>query len=159
MARTYDHIIGPKEGHAHQGVKTADDYLRVQAGYLASNRAAGVDDAVPHEATDRERAQASAPYVNLGQWVMNCACNNAPSVSFEWDLACCLECGAIYRSLWVPIERSRIELARWQLEAAWTPPEPQQRKPLRWRWYHVALVPVAALVLVVRWVRREVVGL
>ena len=110
MARTYDHIIGPKEGHAHQGVKTADDYLRVQAGYLASNRAAGVDDAVPHEATDRERAQASAPYVNLGQWVMNCACNNAPSVSFEWDLACCLECGAIYRSLSVPRERSRIEL-------------------------------------------------
>lgn len=109
MPRTYDYIIGPAEGHAHQQVTSPERYLQVQAEYLARNRAAGVDDALPHEATEAERAKASAPYVNLGQWVMNCACHNAPSVSFEWDLACCLECGAIYRQLPVPRERVRIE--------------------------------------------------
>ncbi len=108
MARTYDFIIGPKEGHAHQGVKTAD-YLRVQADYLARNRAAGVDDARPHEATEQERAAASVPYIGLGQWVMDCACRNAPSVSREWDLACCFECGAIYRNLEFPEDRAQIE--------------------------------------------------
>lgn len=110
MARTFPYIIGPAEGHAHQGVKSAASYLAAQAKYLQINREAGVDDAVPHEATERERAKASAPFINIGQWKMTCACGNAPSVSFEWDLACCWECGAIYRNLPCPREKARIEL-------------------------------------------------
>lgn len=110
MARTYDHIIGPIEGHAADRVKTPDDYLRVQAAYLKHNRDHSVDVAVPHEATAEELAAASAPFINLGQWCLLCACNNAPSVSFEWDLACCFECGAIYRNLTPPVERARLEL-------------------------------------------------
>lgn len=126
MPRTYDYIIGPAEGHAHQGVKSPETYLRVQAQYLAHNRSAGVDDAIPHEATEHERAQASAPYISLGQWVMNCACNNAPSVSKEWNLACCFECGAIYRDLECPVDREQIEavlLKRVRRARNWAPPE------------------------------------
>lgn len=112
MARTYDHIIGPREGHAHQHVRTAEDYLALQAKYLAQHRAAGVDVAVPHEATLEELATASAAYITFGQWKLDCACGNAPSVSVDWDLACCLECGAIYRGgLWFPEDRILIEEA------------------------------------------------
>src|SRR5688572_6941155 len=109
MARIYPHIIGPKEGHAHQRVTSPDTYLAAQAKHLAMNRAAGADDAVPHEATAEERAQASAPYINSRQWLMTCACGNAPSVSVDWDLACCFECGAIYRGLTSPEDRATIE--------------------------------------------------
>ncbi len=110
MPRTYDYIIGPAEGHAHQRVRCAKTYLAAQARFMAENRTAGVDDAVPHDATEAERVKASAPFISIGQWKMRCACNNAPSVSLEWDLACCLECGAIYRNLPIPSERVRIEL-------------------------------------------------
>lgn len=126
MARTYPHIIGPIEGHAHQKVKTPQDYLDVQARYLSHNRNAGVDDSAPHDATAAERAAASAPYISLGQWVMNCACRNAPSVSVAWDLACCLECGAIYRGLTFPEDRDAIEavlLKRDRRARNWAPPE------------------------------------
>lgn len=107
--RTYPFITGPAEGHAHQGVRSPKQYLAVQAREVARVRAAGLDDAVPHAATARERAEASVPHINHGQWKLRCACGNAPSVSVEWDLACCFECGAIYRDLAFPPNRSAIE--------------------------------------------------
>ena len=126
MARTYDYIIGPAEGHAAQRVTSPERYLAVQAQYLKNNRDHGVDDSVPHDATPEEIAAASAPYISVGQWVMDCACKNAPSVSIEWDLACCFECGAIYRSLPFPPDRAAIEsvlLQRIRRARNWTPAE------------------------------------
>lgn len=126
MARTYDFIIGPREGHAHQRVTSPETYLAVQSRYLQQNRDAGVDVAVPHEATDAEKAAASVPYIGVGQWVMDCGCGNAPSVSVEWDLACCFECGAIYRGLVFPAEREAIErvlVMRQRRHRNWKPAE------------------------------------
>jgi len=114
MARTFHHIIGPVEGHAHQNVRTPAQYLAVQAQYLEKG--------VPHEATEGERQLASAPLINFGQWVLRCACGNAPSVSVAWDLACCFECGAIYRHLAFPPDRVAIEhvlLARTRQDRNW----------------------------------------
>lgn len=126
MARTYDYIIGPAEGHAHQGVKSPETYLKVQAAYLTINSSANVDDAVPHEATAEEVAAAGLPQVSFGQWVMRCGCGNAPSVSVAWDLACCFECGAIYRGLSFPPDRAQIErvlVARKRQHRNWEAPE------------------------------------
>jgi hypothetical protein len=125
MARTYDHIIGPIEGYSHLRVTSAAKYLSVQSEFLARNRAAG-EDAHPHEATNEEKAQASEPFINIGQWKMRCACNDAPSVSVEWDLACCFECGAIYRNLSFPADRASIEavlLCRGRRGRNWEHPE------------------------------------
>ena len=125
--RNFAHIIGPKEGHAAQRVRTPDDYRRAQADFLSRQRAAGVTDAVPHEATEAERSRASVPYINRGQWLMDCACRNAPSVSVEWELACCFECGAIYQGgLVFPSNREALErvvAARARNHRNWTPTE------------------------------------
>jgi len=47
--------------------------------------------------------------VSGGYWVVMCVCGNAPSAHPDWHLACCFECGAIYRYLDVPIDRAEIE--------------------------------------------------
>ena len=38
-----------------------------------------------------------------------CSCNGAVSVSVEWDLACCLECGACYSGFDFPADRVDLE--------------------------------------------------
>ena len=66
-------------------------------------------------------------YVTFGKWLIRCVCGNAPSVSPEWRLACCLECGAVFESLSIPDDYQAIEsmlLARPALvNQAWLQPE------------------------------------
>jgi len=100
-------ITGPPQCH---GVKTAQGYLDMQKRILLEIKKAGVGPGnLPHEATIEEELRTSLPFISAGAWKIMCGCNNAPSVSFEWDLACCFECGAIYHHLPIPLDKDKIE--------------------------------------------------
>ena len=51
----------------------------------------------PHEMSSELHAE-----INHGCWIVRCPCGNAPSAHPLWCLACCFECGAVYRHVVVP---------------------------------------------------------
>lgn len=98
--------------HVHNA-RTADVYLYTQAAFIARQRRER-----PHlpwrDPWDWDGAQPQA-IVDGGYWkVVPCladGCGNAPSVEPAWRLACCLECGAVYRDVVVPDNWEAIELS------------------------------------------------
>ena len=94
--------------HAH-AVRTPEAYLAAHATFIAALRAHLPDDRTwrdPWPAPD-----GAPPIVSGGRWLVLCDCANGCSASPEWDLACCFECGAIYRRLAWPENREAIEAA------------------------------------------------
>lgn len=83
------------------GVATADEYRAHARAFL---KALGV----PRERWLRPAGERPA-YVSGGCWVVRCDCGNAPSASFAWRLAICLECGAAYTPTF-PRDRARAEV-------------------------------------------------
>ncbi|MGE3276716.1 MAG: hypothetical protein AB7O67_16515 [Vicinamibacterales bacterium] len=116
MATDFPFITGPRQAH---GARTPDEYLAIQRAYLARLSASG---RAPH-AEPFEAGTADA-YVSAGKWKVRCPCGDAPSASPEWDLACCLGCGAIYRSIAWPENRAAIEnllMVRPRMARHWRP--------------------------------------
>lgn len=98
-------IGGPKQAHA---ISTPDEYAARARAFL---EARGQPPALS-EATSQPTA-----YVNDGRWVCDCPrafCNNSPSVSPDWGIAICLECGTVSRPMLpaFPASVERILLAR-----------------------------------------------
>jgi hypothetical protein len=116
----FSYIVGPRECHA---VRTAAEYHALQRDVLRRFVAQGLAPGAlaPHPSTTYP-----APYVSTGRWVLDCPCGNAPSVSVAWNLALCLECGAVYTGLTFLADRERIEallLKRRRQHRNWKPPE------------------------------------
>lgn len=97
-------FVGPSEVHAHsphdaqgigRGAATVDDLLAAQAYHIERTLASGrAPDYVrpPHEASIARDA-----FINEGRLLLDCTCGSGVSVSVDWMLAACFECGAIYR--------------------------------------------------------------
>lgn len=103
----YGRIGRPIEAH---NVATPEAYRAYQARVIAHNRrerpALAWRD--PFEADPR----VVSPIVNGGRWVVVCAsCGNAPLYDPEWELACCVECGATYTGVAPPPAWREIEAA------------------------------------------------
>ena len=62
-----------------------------------------------------------------GKWIVKCECGDCPLASPGWNIARCLQCGAVYQSLTWPPNREEIEralLARWTANVrTWLPTE------------------------------------
>ena len=106
--------------HAH-GVRTPAAYLAAQAAFITALRARFPDQPWrdPWPAPD-----GAVPIISGGRWLVVCTCQNGCSASPAWDLACCFECGAIYRHLAWPAHREALEtrlLASPASARHWTP--------------------------------------
>lgn len=101
-----DYLLGPH--HVHPGVNTEADYRRQQAETIARGRALYQN--LPWR--DPWRWTGSLPSVRVAQgaWQIECAtgCGNFPSVSPEWGIALCYDCGAVYEDIMIP-EAAEIE--------------------------------------------------
>jgi hypothetical protein len=98
---------GPREIH---GVASAQGYRDAQAAWITAFLARyPVPSYSPHPAAGAPRL---GPLVEWGTWKIACAeCGNWPAYDTEWQLACCLECGAIYDTLAVDGDVAAIEAA------------------------------------------------
>lgn len=94
-------ILAAREMH---GVKSADDYLRRHAAFVARNAKRGARFQVHEDLTGSNPAR-----IDAGRWVADCSCGNTCATDPAWGLACCFACGAIYRSVVFPEDRQAIE--------------------------------------------------
>ena len=95
MNITLKHITGPQQSFGHmRDIQTADDYLKLQAEYMAAQRRGSpVFTAEPICAP--MVAQLTA-YVNESRLLVDCTCGNGVVVHAGWELALCFWCGSIY---------------------------------------------------------------
>lgn len=111
----------PLQAH---GVRTPEAYLAKQSAFIKDVHAMYPD----RPKVDLWVAPMHvAPFVSGSRWVVMCSCGNAPSAHPDWDLACCFECGAIYRDMAWPKDRAAIEaviVAAPMSLRHWTPAEP-----------------------------------
>lgn len=109
--------------HVH-GVRTEADYRALQSQFIARGRQVrpALQWRDPWVCADQPDV-----FVAGGKWLVACACGNAPSVSPEWRLALCFECGAIYEGVTMPPDAAAIEavLSRrpHPINRAWRRPE------------------------------------
>lgn len=101
---TTDSIMGPSQAHR---VATADEY---RAAALAFCRRHGVT--ALHDGADPQ----PVAYINQSRWLCDCTCGNAPSTHPDLPVACCFECGAVWRPVFPDAadfaEIHRVLLAR-----------------------------------------------
>ena len=104
------------------GVATPEEYERLQLSYLQRQSRASRQTLEIWDVADSVDA-----YIRGSKWIVNCVCGNAPSASPEWNVARCLECGAVFRNIRWPADRTMIEclllLRRSSSERAWHPGE------------------------------------
>lgn len=93
--------------HAH-AARTPGEYLDKQREHLRQSKQLRPDYAWGDPTESKEQIEA---FVSGGRWVVMCCCGNAPSASPEWSLACCFECGLIYRDIVFPRDREAVEQA------------------------------------------------
>lgn len=91
-------VIGrPQQAH---GVKSEQEYRQAARRFLLKH-------GLPPILTERDERPVA--YVSDGRWVCDCDCGNGPSVSPEWGLAVCFECGSVWRPMlpeeWEEVER------------------------------------------------------
>lgn len=101
-------LLGPR--HIHPGVNTAADYREQQQAAIDRGRAKYPNLEWP--APWRVEGLFPVVYVAGGMLQIRCAtpgCGNCPSVSPEWRLALCWDCGAVYESLEIPADLDRAE--------------------------------------------------
>lgn len=119
-------LLGPT--HVHPSVVSAADYYRRQQAHLAHGRR--LYPALVWPAPWRP-AVTPAVFVSEGWWKVCCvtpACQaqgDHPSLSIEWRVAICLNCGAVYEE--VPIPAEATEIARVLVHR----PDPRTRN---WNW-------------------------
>lgn len=96
--------------HVHNA-RTADDYLYAQAAFIAQQRRAHPH--LPWRDPWNWTGRPPTAILTHGYWkIVPCLadeCLNAPVVDPAWRLACCLECGAIYRGVILPAGWDAIE--------------------------------------------------
>jgi hypothetical protein len=107
MPRAPKCLLGPR--HVHPRVNSEAEYRRRQAEAIAKGRALypNLEWSDPWLA---ERGRLAR--IVGGAWQLPCAtpgCRNCPSVSPEWLLALCWDCGAVYEDVALPEERASIE--------------------------------------------------
>ena len=90
-------LLGPR--HIHPGCNTEEDYLRLQRDAITTGRKR-----YPNLVwSDPWISDAAVvPYVTGGLVQIRCGttgCGNCPSVSLDWGIALCWDCGAIYKNL------------------------------------------------------------
>jgi len=100
-------VLGPR--HLHPGVQTEEDYRRCHAEAIAKGRKKypNLDWRDPWLTVIRPPV-----YVTHGMAQIRCAtpgCGNCPSVSLEWRLALCWDCGAVYEGVEVPADFALAE--------------------------------------------------
>lgn len=84
---------------ARTRVETVEDFYGWQAEHLQARGIARRWDSEVHP-----RA-----YVNHGRWLVQCSCGNGAFTHPEWRVACCAECGAVFRGVVFPENRAEIE--------------------------------------------------
>jgi len=91
-------IQGPAENLSHNGVTDAESYVEAHARIMSQGQkeTSGVDKKV-------------TAYVNQGRWVVNCLCNGGCLTSPEFKVACCFDCGRVFRNVVFPYDARRIE--------------------------------------------------
>ncbi len=91
--------------HVH-GVSSDAEYAALQRSRMMQLQAARPSSRTvePWDSTDVAPAR-----ITGGKWVVDCACGNAPSASPEWNVARCLECGAVFRNIEWPADALAIE--------------------------------------------------
>ncbi len=113
-----DRIFGPRELH---GIATARQYRTLVKRTMAKGRAAypALTWPPPHD------VPLQPPHrivVNRSRWQVPCDCGNYPLYDPEWQIAGCLDCGAIYVGppprLWrqlrdLLLARPRLENRNW----------------------------------------------
>ena len=114
-------LFAPGLGRA---VRSPEEYLVLQREVIAHNRIC-----LPRLAWRDPWVASSRPVavINMGRWLLHCPCGNAPLVHPGWLLACCLECGAIYREFVLPDDAQAIAAVlcgRPEIhQRNWAPPE------------------------------------
>lgn len=98
----YTRIGRPREAHE---VQTATAYRRWHAAQI--QRAKRARPSLPWRPPFEAQITAR-PEIRQGRWVLACPCGNAPSYDPDWQLACCVECGAVY-TVAPPPDAAQIE--------------------------------------------------
>tara|TARA_R110000824_G_scaffold8899_2_gene40379 strand:- start:1734 stop:2123 length:390 start_codon:yes stop_codon:yes gene_type:complete len=93
-----DCIHGPVEGLKEMGVKDAKSYIEIHGATMKQ----GFKQV-------SEIVNEAKAYVNQGRWVINCACNGGCLTSPEFKLACCFDCGRVFRNVTFPVDAEKIE--------------------------------------------------
>jgi hypothetical protein len=104
--------------HLH-GVRTPLEYERLHQQAMGAHRRALPDVTFPDPWSAPNGATA---WIAGGKWIVTCECGNAASASPEWDVARCLECGAVYKNIAWPADAPLIEnalLVRSANQRAW----------------------------------------
>lgn len=86
-------LMGPR--HIHPLVNTASDYAQRQIEAIRDGRAKYPN--LPWRDPIDYVGHSVFAYVTGGMWQVPCACGNRPSVSPEWKIARCFDCGFVYR--------------------------------------------------------------
>lgn len=113
-------IYTARENH---GVKSADDYVRKQSGFIARLAKRGARFVV-HDVVDPVEGR-----IDANRWLVDCVCGNCCATDPTWGIACCYACGAIYRSVTFPAneERQQVESLLVErkdlMDRAWAPGE------------------------------------
>lgn len=112
-------ITGPRQAH---GARTAAEYEALQRDHILRLHNSGRSPAPPEPF---DAAVGAEPYISGGRWMLRCQCQSGASVSTEWHIARCFECGAVYRALSFPADRLAIEallVRRARTARNWRPP-------------------------------------
>lgn len=88
----------------HHKIKTEKDLLAYCAKQIAGLRAAGYTELAVHEDTEPRYAR-----VDLGRWIIDCACGAGNAAHPDWQGSACPACGAIHRRVIFPDDREAIE--------------------------------------------------
>jgi hypothetical protein len=89
MNITLKHITGPKNGAGlFKMIQTAEDYER-----LLHMNPLNQEVFVSHNSP-----LTAVVYINHSRLLIDCNCGCGALVDAQWEMACCFECGAIYRS-------------------------------------------------------------
>jgi len=91
-------IQGPAENLSHNGVTDAKSYLDSHATVMEQSGKKIVD----------VKGEILA-YINQGRWVVNCDCNGGCLTSPKFGLACCFDCGRVFRNVGFPTNSGEIE--------------------------------------------------
>ena len=91
-------IQGPAEKLSHNGITDAKSYVESHARIMSQRQGKSSD----------VEGKVSA-YVNQGRWVVNCLCNGGCLTSPEFKIACCFDCGRVFRNVVFPYDARRIE--------------------------------------------------
>jgi hypothetical protein len=84
-------------------IKSADDLMAFAQRQVAKLRQAGYDVAMHEDATP------CLARVDMGRWIIDCACGAGNAVHPDWAFAACPACGAIHRTIAYPNDRDDIE--------------------------------------------------